>query len=106
MISNIASILLFLLIPTAMRINHHRRIDSEESQKKADLIAVRLATRLAWFFGIHLQRSGTPVVGAVLFAANHVSWLDIPVLHSACAMGFVAKAEIDPVSYTHLRAHE
>lgn len=108
MISNITSILrfitrslllmgflLFLLIPTAMRINHHRRIAAEKSQKKADLIAVRLATRLAWFFGIHLQRSGTPVEGAVLFAANHVSWLDIPVLHSACAMGFVGKAEID-----------
>jgi 1-acyl-sn-glycerol-3-phosphate acyltransferase len=30
-----------------------------------------------------------------LFAANHISWLDITVLHSACAMGFVGKAEIE-----------
>ena len=30
-----------------------------------------------------------------LFAANHMSWLDIPVLHSGCAMGFVGKAEIE-----------
>jgi 1-acyl-sn-glycerol-3-phosphate acyltransferase len=31
----------------------------------------------------------------VLLAANHISWLDIIVLHSSCAMGFVGKAEID-----------
>jgi 1-acyl-sn-glycerol-3-phosphate acyltransferase len=30
----------------------------------------------------------------VLVAANHISWLDIQVLHSIAPMGFVAKAEI------------
>jgi 1-acyl-sn-glycerol-3-phosphate acyltransferase len=108
MISNFASIprfvtrslllsgfLLFLLIPTLMRVKHHRRMNTEESEKKADLIAIRLGTRLAWFFGIQVKSSGTPVQGAVLFAANHISWLDIPALHSVCAMGFVGKAEIE-----------
>ena len=30
-----------------------------------------------------------------MIVANHISWLDIPVLHSARAMGFVGKAEIE-----------
>jgi 1-acyl-sn-glycerol-3-phosphate acyltransferase len=42
-----------------------------------------------------MQRFGTPLPGAVLFVANHVSWLDISVLHSQRWMGFVAKAEIE-----------
>jgi 1-acyl-sn-glycerol-3-phosphate acyltransferase len=32
--------------------------------------------------------------GAVLFVANHVSWVDIEVMHSQRMMGFVAKREI------------
>lgn len=86
--------LVFFLIPISMRVNHYRRKESEAGQRKADLIAIRLARRLTWLFGIRVQPGGKPVEGAVLFTANHISWLDIPVLHAACAMGFVAKAEI------------
>ena len=46
-------------------------------------------------FGFRLQRVGTPLPGAVLFVANHVSWIDIVVLHSQRMMGFVAKREIE-----------
>jgi 1-acyl-sn-glycerol-3-phosphate acyltransferase len=45
-------------------------------------------------FGFRLHRIGTPLPGAVLFVANHVSWADIVVLHSQRMMGFVAKREI------------
>ncbi len=45
-------------------------------------------------FGFRLKRIGTPVPGAVLFVANHVSWVDIVTLHSQRMMGFVAKREI------------
>ena len=45
-------------------------------------------------FGFRLRRSGTPLPGATLFVANHVSWVDIVVLHSQRMMGFVAKREI------------
>jgi len=45
-------------------------------------------------FGFSLRRIGTPLPGAVLFVANHVSWLDITLLHSQRIMAFVAKAEI------------
>ena len=36
----------------------------------------------------------TPAVKGVMFVANHVSWVDIEVLHSPRMMGFVAKREI------------
>lgn len=49
---------------------------------------------LLWVFGLRIRRYGTPLPGAVLFVANHVSWMDISLLHSQRAMGFVAKAEI------------
>jgi len=51
----------------------------------------------AWLvriFGFRIRHFGEPVAGAVLFVANHVSWLDIELMHSRCTMSFVAKAEI------------
>jgi len=86
--------LIFLLFPTVLLIHYNRRLDTHQGSRKADLGGVRLANMLAWLFGIRVEVTGTPATGPVLFAANHVSWLDIPVLHSACAMGFVGKAEI------------
>jgi 1-acyl-sn-glycerol-3-phosphate acyltransferase len=45
-------------------------------------------------FGFRLHRVGTPLAGATVFVANHVSWVDIVMLHSQRMMGFVAKREI------------
>jgi 1-acyl-sn-glycerol-3-phosphate acyltransferase len=45
-------------------------------------------------FGMRARRVGTPLRGGALFVANHVSWIDITLLHSARPLGFVAKAEI------------
>src|SRR5688500_9116025 len=45
-------------------------------------------------FGFRVHRQGTPLPGAVVFVANHVSWIDIVALHSQRMMGFVAKREI------------
>ena len=45
-------------------------------------------------FGFRPHREGTPLPGAVVFVANHVSWIDIVALHSQRMMGFVAKREI------------
>jgi 1-acyl-sn-glycerol-3-phosphate acyltransferase len=45
-------------------------------------------------FGFRMHRIGTPLPGAVMFVANHVSWVDIVALHSYRMMGFVAKREI------------
>ena len=45
-------------------------------------------------FGIKIRTRGEFAPGAQLVVANHISWLDIPLMHSVAAMGFVSKAEI------------
>jgi 1-acyl-sn-glycerol-3-phosphate acyltransferase len=45
-------------------------------------------------FGFSVRRFGTPLPGGALFVANHVSWMDITLLHSKRVVGFVAKSEI------------
>lgn len=49
---------------------------------------------LVRLFGFRIRRRGEPLPGAVLFVANHVSWLDIELMHSQRIMSFVAKSEI------------
>ena len=46
-------------------------------------------------FGLDRRVRGSLTSGPQLVAANHISWIDIPLLHSVAAMGFVAKAEIE-----------
>ena len=46
-------------------------------------------------FGLRSRRRGTPLEGSTMFVANHVSWLDIVLLHSQRMMGLVAKQEIE-----------
>ena len=44
--------------------------------------------------GIEVRVKGHQAAGPVLMAANHISWLDILVMHAACHCRFVAKSEI------------
>lgn len=50
--------------------------------------------RLVRIFGFRLRRFGEPLPGAVLYVANHISWLDIELMHSQRPVSFVAKSEI------------
>lgn len=50
--------------------------------------------RIVRIFGYRIRHYGEPLAGAVLFVANHVSWMDIELMHSQRIMSFVAKAEI------------
>lgn len=50
---------------------------------------------LCRIFGLERRVTGAMQPGAHLIVANHISWIDIPLLHSVAAMGFVAKAEIE-----------
>ena len=46
-------------------------------------------------WGIHLRVQGQPVVaGPALLVANHISWLDILVIHAARYCRFVSKSDI------------
>ena len=74
-------------VPWARRGEHGQRLDNRVIRWwSAGLVRV---------FGLRLRRIGEPLRGAVLFVANHVSWIDIVVLHSQRMMGFVAKREIE-----------
>lgn len=44
--------------------------------------------------GVRSRVEGAPESGGVLYVANHISWLDIPVLGSRIRGSFVAKAEV------------
>lgn len=45
--------------------------------------------------GVSLRIEGQPPLGGpVVLVANHLSWLDIPVLHAACHCRFVAKSDV------------
>lgn len=50
--------------------------------------------RLLHILGIRVSVHGQPVEGSSVIAANHVSWLDIPLLAACGVTRFVAKAEI------------
>lgn len=50
--------------------------------------------RLLKVLGLHLSLQGRLPSGAVLVAANHISWLDIIALHALKPMWLVSKAEV------------
>ena len=79
--------LLLIGLPTAgLRLRSGERVDHRTIRAwSAGLLRI---------FGFRPRRSGPPVRGAALFVANHVSWIDITLLHSQHAVGFVAKSEI------------
>jgi 1-acyl-sn-glycerol-3-phosphate acyltransferase len=52
------------------------------------------AATVCRIFGLERSVCGELAAGPLVVAANHISWIDIPLLHSLGAMGFVAKAEI------------
>jgi 1-acyl-sn-glycerol-3-phosphate acyltransferase len=55
----------------------------------------RWSTRLLAMCNVTVeQRAGAPVLDRAMVVANHVSWLDIFVIHSLHPSHFVAKAEI------------
>src|SRR5699024_3691316 len=50
---------------------------------------------LMWICGVRVKITGQPLKDqAVMWVANHVSWIDIFVLNSCRATSFIAKQEI------------
>jgi lyso-ornithine lipid O-acyltransferase len=50
--------------------------------------------RVSWIMGLRVRVDGRPLDGNVLYASNHISWLDILALGGATRARFVAKSEI------------
>lgn len=49
---------------------------------------------LVHLLGIRLRVTGTPMDGGGLIVANHVSWLDIPLISASVQTRFVSKSEV------------
>jgi 1-acyl-sn-glycerol-3-phosphate acyltransferase len=63
--------------------------------ERLDHLAIRTwSLGMMRIFGFRVRRTGTPLPGAAMFVANHVSWMDITLLHGQRVVGFVAKSEI------------
>lgn len=70
-----------------------QRISVGERTLKA-VMSIWWSRMVCRIFGLDVRSSGTFRPGAQLVVANHISWLDIPLMHSLAEMGFVSKAEI------------
>ena len=80
-------VLLLISLPT-------RRVHLPDGERLDDRLIRAWQGGLMRVFGIRMRKVGTPLPGATVFVANHVSWIDITALHSQRMMGFVAKREI------------
>jgi 1-acyl-sn-glycerol-3-phosphate acyltransferase len=54
----------------------------------------RFLKGVAWICGADVRSEGIPAMRGTLLLANHVSWLDIPILAGATGCAFVSKAEV------------
>lgn len=65
------------------------------AQAQRDLRVQAWASILLGHLGVLVRISGdVPVAGPLLLVANHISWLDIVVLHAAHHCRFVSKADV------------
>lgn len=70
------------------------RFPQLNQQQRAARVQV-WATQLLRIWGIDLEVRGTPVVsGPALLVCNHISWLDIVVIHATRHCRFVSKSEL------------
>jgi lyso-ornithine lipid O-acyltransferase len=79
-----AAVLLFLIVPHLC----YRLVRRPSPMVMAFLNAV------GWLAGLRIRTTGKRLRRGVLFAANHVSWLDILALGGAARSAFVSKAEV------------
>lgn len=63
--------------------------------EQREMLVQAWALQLLALWGIHLKVVGQPVVsGPALMVSNHISWLDILVIHAARYCRFVSKSDI------------
>lgn len=86
------SVMLLLVLPwVLLGVTASRSLGHDEWHRK---LVNGWSQQLLRVFGLSIRHHGTPRPDPAFIVANHVSWLDIPVIHSAKVAGFVAKAEI------------
>ena len=73
----------------------HRLID-RRGAKQIPMLWHKAVSRA---LGVRSSLQGTPLDGGVLYVANHLSWLDIPVLGGHLKGSFVAKSEVGEMGF-------
>ena len=64
--------------------------------RPAELLPHYYHRGVCWLLGVRITIKGDPIrTGGSLIAANHSSWLDIPVLSACAPVSFVAKSEVN-----------
>lgn len=86
----VSVIILLPLVLLLIRISQNN--NNREFNKK---VVNRWSKLLCYVCGFKLDCKGEVQPNPVLIVANHVSWIDIPVIHCYKLVGFVAKAEIN-----------
>lgn len=76
-----------LVLATLVKFDFIGRLNPER-------LAHRWQRRLMRIMGIRLVVRGLPLTGARLTMANHVSWLDIPLIGACTPTRFVSKSEV------------
>ena len=71
-----------------------RTVFPKLAQKERDQRVNAWARKMLAIVGIELTVMGMPLAGPVLLVSNHISWLDIVVIHAARHCRFVSKADI------------
>lgn len=70
---------------------HFPRLSAEQREMRVQVWSLQFLA----LWDIHLKVLGQPVLnGPALIVANHISWLDISVIHAARHCRFVAKSDI------------
>ncbi len=70
---------------------HFPKLGNEQREMRVQVWALQFLA----LWGIHLKVIGQPVVsGPALIVSNHISWLDISVIHAARYCRFVSKSDI------------
>lgn len=80
--------------PTVLTINRFGRAVPVAGRTLDEVMLNWWTGTVCRIFGIRVEVAGKPAPAPVLIVANHISWLDITVLHSCASMGFVSKDEI------------
>ncbi len=64
------------------------------NHRTSEFVLIYWSRLVCFICGIKVYVHGVKPKSPVLLVANHVSWLDIPIIHSLMLAGFVAKSEI------------
>ena len=67
------------------------------ASRRSSLIVKLFMTTASWIAGLRVRTTGSRLERNVLYASNHVSWLDIIALASSSRSAFVAMAEVKTI---------